>query len=145
MAQIVDHLCREGVQVEEWVPKASLEGKTCDLRVVVIGGRAQHTVVRTSDSPMTNLHLLNPRGDLDAFKSLVGDDGWARVQRTAESAAAAVAGDALYAGVDVAVARGLKREAVLEVNAFGDLLPRVLVDGRDTYAAEIHAALGGGL
>ncbi len=142
VALIVDTLCREGVQVEEWVPKASLEGKTCDLRIVVIGGRAQHTVVRTSESPMTNLHLKNPRGDLETFKSLVGEEGWTRVRRTAEQAAEAVAEGAIYAGVDVAVARGLGRDAVLEVNAFGDLLPRVLVDGRDTYAAEIHAALG---
>ncbi len=41
----------------------------------------------------------------------------------------------------MAVARGLKRTAVLEVNAFGDLLPRVEVAGQDTYTAEVAAVL----
>ena len=34
---------------------------------------------------------------------------------------------------------GFRRHAVAEVNAFGDLLPGLLVDGRDTYAAQLEA------
>ena len=63
-----------------------------------------------------------------------------KVQRISEAATRAV-GDPLYAGVDVCVTRRKRVPYVLEVNAFGDLLPRVLVDGRDTYTAEIVAAL----
>jgi hypothetical protein len=33
------------------------------------------------------------------------------------------------------------RHAVAEVNAFGDLLPGLLVDGRDTYAAQLAALM----
>jgi len=32
---------------------------------------------------------------------------------------------------------------VAEVNAFGDLLPGVLADGRDTYAEQVHALTSG--
>ena len=36
-----------------------------------------------------------------------------------------------------------RRHAVAEVNAFGDLLPGLLVDGRDTYAAQVAALAAG--
>ncbi|HBP23124.1 MAG TPA: hypothetical protein DEA08_35795 [Planctomycetes bacterium] len=139
VAAIVDALCREGVQVEAWLPKLRLGGKSSDLRCVVIGGRASHVVVRTSESPLTNLHLLNPRGDLEACQAQVGPEAWQRAMEACEAACAAV-GAPLYAGVDLCMTRKGER-AVLEVNAFGDLLPRVLVDGRDTYQAEVAAAL----
>jgi hypothetical protein len=138
VAALVDALAREGVQVEEWVPKASFGGRAFDLRLVVIAGRARHVVVRCSASPMTNLHLKNQRGDPAALRSFLGPTVWQSVTRSAERAAALFPG-CLYAGLDVAVARGGRRHAVLEVNAFGDLLPGVLCEGLDTYAAEVEA------
>ena len=33
--------------------------------------------------------------------------------------------------------------AVAEVNAFGDLLPNLLLDGRDTYDLQLEAVMGG--
>jgi hypothetical protein len=45
------------------MPKAGIDGRTFDLRVLVIAGRARHAVARLSRGPMTNLHLLNERGD----------------------------------------------------------------------------------
>lgn len=50
-------------------------------------------------------------------------------------------------GVDLLPAIGWRRVAVGEVNAFGDLLPRLTglpgsgAEGRDTYAAQVTAAL----
>ena len=38
---------------------------------------------------------------------------------------------------------GWGQHAVAEVNAFGDLLPGVLLDGRDTYAEQVHALVSG--
>jgi hypothetical protein len=49
----------------------------------------------------------------------------------------------LHGGVDLAVTSEFRRHVVLEVNAFGDLLPGVLHGGRDTYAAQIAAVTGG--
>ena len=67
-------------------------------------------------------------------------EAWQAAMRACEAACVAV-GAPLYAGVDLCLTRKGER-AVLEVNAFGDLLPRVLVEGRDTYQAEVAAALG---
>ena len=38
---------------------------------------------------------------------------------------------------------GLRRHAVLEANAFGDLLPGALCEGRDAYEDELAAWPGG--
>ncbi|MCA1218364.1 STM4014 family protein, partial [Streptomyces sp. 8L] len=62
VAAIVDTLAPDGLHIEQWLPKATLEGRNADLRVVVVAGRATHAVVRTSRSPMTNLHLGGARG-----------------------------------------------------------------------------------
>jgi hypothetical protein len=135
---LIDALAREGVRVEEWVPKAGLAGHVFDLRVVVIAGRARHVVVRMSRGPMTNLHLLNRRGDLAVVLERMGPEAWRAARRTCERAAAAFPGS-LHLGVDLLVAPGFRRHAVLEANAFGDLLPGVLHRGVDTYEAEIRA------
>ncbi|WP_314411821.1 STM4014 family protein [Streptomyces sp. DSM 40484] len=144
VAAIVDALAPDGLHVERWLPKASLGGRSADLRVVVVAGRATHAVARTSRSPLTNLHLGGTRGDLVAVRALAGDR-WATAIEVSERAAACFPGT-LCVGVDLLPAIGWRRFAVGEVNAFGDLLPRLTglpgsgAEGRDTYAAQIAAA-----
>jgi glutathione synthase/RimK-type ligase-like ATP-grasp enzyme len=134
---IVDTLARDGLHVERWFPKAGLSGRTVDLRVVVIGGRASHAVVRASRSPMTNLHLGNERGDLTALRTSAGEEYEAALH-TCERVAALFPGS-LQVAVDLMFSPGFRRHAVAEVNAFGDLLPGLIVEGRDTYAEQIAA------
>lgn len=134
---LLDALAAHRIHAEQWWPKASFGGKTIDLRVVAIGGKAQHTLVRASRGPMTNLHLGNERGDVDALRAELGER-WQMVTNAAESALKAFP-DALYAGVDVLLTPHWRRAAVLEVNAFGDYHRGVLVDGLDTYGAELAA------
>ena len=138
VAELVDALCRQRVHVEQWIPKAGFADHTCDLRVVVIAGRARHAVLRLSRNPLTNLHLLNTRGDLAAFKAHVGATQWAKALNICEQTLACFP-QSFYAGVDLLFAPGFERQVVAEVNAFGDLLPGVLCDGVDTYAAEVLA------
>jgi hypothetical protein len=142
IAAVVDVLCRERAQAEQWVPKASLPGGAFDLRVVVIGGRACHVVARVSRSPMTNLHLLNERADPELVRERMEPGDWSAAMGACERAAGLFPGG-LYAGVDVVIAAGFRRHAVLEINAFGDLLPGIVFEGMDTYTAEL-AALGVG-
>ncbi|MFF3446387.1 STM4014 family protein [Streptomyces sp. NPDC002667] len=143
IASIVDTLAPDGLHIERWLPKASLGGRSADLRVVVVAGRATHAVVRTSRSPLTNLHLGGARGDLAAVRALAGDR-WAEALSVSERAAACFPGT-LCVGVDLLPAIGWRRFAVGEVNAFGDLLPRLTglpgsgAEGLDTYAAQIAA------
>nr|WP_221442208.1 STM4014 family protein [Nocardiopsis algeriensis] len=137
VAAVVDALAPDGLHVEQWLPKAGFAGRTVDLRVVVTAGQATHVVVRSSSSPLTNLHLGNARGDAEALREAVGPAAWAEAMRTAEDAAACF--DTLHAGVDLLALPGWHTFAVCEVNAFGDLLPGVLHEGRDTYAEQLHA------
>lgn len=140
VASLIDALGREVVVVERWLPKACLAGQALDLRVVVIAGQARHTVVRMSSSPFTNLHLGNRRGNLAVVREQMKPADWDAAM--ADSAAALQAfPDSLYGGVDLLIETGWQRHALLEVNAFGDLLPRLQLEGKDTYATEIDAVL----
>ena len=49
--------------------------------------------------------------------------------------------ESLYAGIDLLLTPDYRHHRVLEVNAFGDLLPRLLWNGLDTYQAEVQALL----
>ncbi len=146
VAGLVDALAPDGLHIERWLPKASQRGRTADLRVVVVAGRATHAVVRTSRSPMTNLHLGGARGDLAAARAATEAAGgsWTGMLELCERAAACFPGS-LRVGVDLLPATGWRRFAVGEVNAFGDLLPGLTglpgsgAEGQDTYAAQITA------
>ncbi|WP_329177498.1 STM4014 family protein [Streptomyces sp. NBC_01477] len=150
VAALIDALAPDGLHVERWLPKAALDGRVCDLRLVVVGGRATHAVARTSRHPMTNLHLGGSRGDLTRLRAAVAAAGgsWADAVAAAEGAAACFPGT-LCVGVDVLPAADWRRFAVAEVNAFGDLLPRLTglpasgAEGLDTYAAQVAAVLRG--
>lgn len=148
VAAIVDRLAPDGLHLERWLPKAAQRGRVADLRVLVVAGRATHAVVRTSTSPLTNLHLGGTRGDLDAVRGAIETAGgrWADVLAVCERAAACFP-RTLCVGVDLLPATGWRRFAVAEVNAFGDLLPRLTglpgsgAEGRDTCTAQVEAAL----
>ncbi|MCP2335679.1 STM4014 family protein [Actinomadura rupiterrae] len=146
VAELVDALGPDGLHVERWMPKAALDGRVLDLRVVVVAGVPTHAVVRTSTVPMTNLHLGGLRGDLAAVRDALGEDGWREALDVCARAAACFPGS-LMVGVDLLVGIGWKRFAVGEVNAFGDLLPGLpgLPDGpaagADTYTAQVMAAM----
>lgn len=141
IADLIDALSAERAHVEERLPKASLDGRTrFDLRVVAIAGTARHLVVRQGQSPMTNLHLGNQRGDADRLLKQLGEARWREIQETCSDALLQFPG-CLYAGVDVLLSPGFRRHYALEINAFGDLLPGVFWQGRDTYRTEVEAVV----
>ncbi|XRQ13308.1 STM4014 family protein [Actinomadura welshii] len=148
VAALVDELAPDGLHVERWLPKAAAGNRTFDLRMVVIGGEPTHAVVRTSRHPMTNLHLGGARGDLDDVRRALGPDGWDQARDVCARAAACFPGSPMV-GVDLLVLQGMRRFAVCEVNAFGDLLPRLTgfpggpAEGIDTYTAQVRAVLAG--
>lgn len=140
---LIDFILAEGAVVEEWIPKASLDGNFFDIRVVVINGAAKFILPRMSKGPITNLHLGNQRGQLNEVKSILGTENFERMVQCAEGAARSLNG-AFYAGVDILIPAGLGKPRVLELNAFGDLLPGLTYNGDDTYTTGLkdflHAA-----
>ncbi|MFC1419121.1 STM4014 family protein [Streptacidiphilus cavernicola] len=145
---LFDALAGEPLQIERWLPKAAQHGRPADLRVVVTAGRATHALLRTSRHPITNLHLGGARGDLDRSRRAAGPE-WQRILDTCEQAAHCFPHSPNVA-VDVLPSVVWRRHAVGEVNAFGDLLPRLTglpgggAEGQDTYAAFVAAVLDAG-
>jgi glutathione synthase/RimK-type ligase-like ATP-grasp enzyme len=140
IATLIDELCRHNVQVEQWLPKAGFNQKTFDLRVVVIDGQPLHIVARLSRHPITNLHLLNERGDVEAIAGRMGKSAWQTAIHSCQQVMQLFP-RSFYAGIDLLIVADYKNHAVLEVNAFGDLLPGWLWQGMDTYTAEIKSLL----
>ncbi|MCD0451855.1 STM4014 family protein [Actinocorallia sp. API 0066] len=151
IASLVDALAPDGLHVERWFAKAGLAqegvrdgvGRVFDLRVVVVAGEPTHAVVRTAAVPMTNLHLGGRRGDLAAVRAAIP---WAEAMDVCARAASCFPGSTMV-GVDLLVGVGMRRFAVAEVNAFGDLLPGLAglpgtsAEGGDTYDAQVAAVL----
>ncbi|MEV4664967.1 STM4014 family protein [Micromonospora echinofusca] len=142
VAAIVDRIAGDGLHVERWLPKAGLGDRVVDLRVVAVAGRPTHAVVRAARGPLTNLHLGNARGDLAELRAAAGPAAWAAAMETCERVARCFP-RTLQVGIDLMFLLGWRRHAVAEVNAFGDLLPGVLADGRDTYAEQVRALTDG--
>lgn len=132
----VDAVCRQRALVERWFPKMSIGGRACDFRILVIAGRARHVAVRTSSTPITNLHLRNRRGDLQEVIDKIGTAAWAEALATAEAAAACFP-DCHYCGVDLMIGARGYRSIVGELNAFGDHLHRELWEDMNPWEAEL--------
>jgi hypothetical protein len=140
IAALYQLVIREGAYAERWLSKAQIKGLNFDLRVVVINGKASHYVTRCSKSPMTNLHLGNQRGDVLNHKQ--GDEILCKAFTAAESAARVISGAGCI-GVDVLISSTRLSPYIIELNAFGDLLPGIVnsSSGRklDTYQSQVQA------
>jgi len=130
IAAVVDLVAAQQAYVEAWIPKPRRGAGHFDLRVLALAGAPAQRVARVGLRPMTNLHLDSRRADPATL--LTGDE-LALMEDTTRRAAAAFPRSRVI-GVDLVV-KG-QRAAVLEANAFGDLLPGLLWKGQDAWAAE---------
>ena len=129
--ELIDWLCRQGAQVEEWLPKARLHNVPFDVRLVMIDGQPCHRVVRQGKTPMLGLHLGSRRGPWQELD-------WEAPEQLGRGVAALFP-NCLHLGVDLLqTPTGSWR--VIEVNAFGDLLPGLEWQGMDTYEWELRRA-----
>ncbi|MBR7634298.1 STM4014 family protein [Janthinobacterium lividum] len=131
IAALVDALAAQQLYAEAWLNKPRCGDSHYDLRVVTLAGQPAHRVARIGDRMMTNLHLDNQRGDAAGLLNAA--------DLAALEAASALAARAFpkshVTGYDLVVRQG--QAHVLEANAFGDLLPGLLWQGADTYAAQL--------
>jgi len=121
IATLIHGLAKEGLHSERWFPKASLEGHSCDLRIVTVAGRFAAAVLRQSKTPFTNLHLGNKRADPASLRAVMTAKAWDHLQDTV-TAVAKLFPKSLHLGIDLAVHSNFRNHAVLEVNAFGDFI-----------------------
>jgi hypothetical protein len=139
IAWLIDRLASEEIIVENWLPKAKIDGKSFDLRVVVIAGRALHTVGRASRSPFTNLNLDATRIPALTVQTRLGMH-WQKAMQTCETAATLFT-KSLYMGIDLLVHPNHRDFYLLEANAFGDYLPGLVHEGQDIYDAQFGALI----
>jgi len=133
---IVNHLCRDQLYAEQWIPKSRLGNKVYDIRAVCLRAVADHYVVRLSNSPLTNMHLGNSKQALSALRL----SSWQRQALDCTVAqVSACFPSALYMGIDVLLPRGSSKPVVLEVNAFGDQVNGSLSRSGQVYARQIAA------
>jgi hypothetical protein len=140
IAALINVLCKHRVHIEQWIPKATMDGQAFDLRVVVIGGEAAHTVARLSHTPMTNLHLLNERRDREKVIEHLGKENFEKAMSLCRDAMACFP-RSLYAGIDLLITPDFQRQYVLEMNAFGDLLHDTFYRGIDPYTMELEKVI----
>ena len=143
IAQLIDALCSHRVHVEAWIPKARMEDKIFDLRVVVINGMAAHVLARLSKSPMTNLHLLNERRHRDAVIQTMGETNFCDAMQLCGQAMTHFP-HSMYTGIDVLVSTGYRKHYIIEMNAFGDLLHDTYFHGVDPYTMQIQRMVADG-
>src|SRR5258706_15444255 len=139
--RLVDEVCRQRCIAQVWIPKAGQHGRPFDVRVLVIGGAADHVMVRLGRGPMTNSQLLGGKGDVDLLRSKMKEGAWEQMLATCARALTLCFPKSLYAAFDVLVEPDYETTHILEANAFGDLLPGVLHKGYTTYGAEIAEAM----
>jgi hypothetical protein len=137
--RLLGWLLGEGAQIERAIPKARLDGRLFDCRVLVVAGEPAFVVVRTATHPITNLHLGGQRGDAGALRAACPPDAWDAAM--ADCVRIAAAHRTFHLGVDLMFEPGFRGHRILEANAFGDLLPRLARDGVDVYGWQIRHAI----
>ena len=128
IARMIDLVAAQDAYVERWVAKPRSGSGHFDVRMLALAGAPAHRVARVGQRAMTNLHLDSRRADPSALLTAAE---LALLESTTRRAAQAFPRSGLI-GFDVVV-KGAAAQ-VLEANAFGDLLPGLLWQGRDTYA-----------
>ncbi|MFE5320863.1 STM4014 family protein [Paenibacillus sp. NPDC056579] len=135
--QIINWLLGHGAHVEQWIPKASYQNRTFDIRQLVVAGKSCHSIARVSSTPITNLHLDSERMSLEEI-------GLTRehqdVVRQCAEQTLSVFPHSAVAGIDVLLSSGSYRPYILDVNPFGDLLYHSHYEGHDPYEWEMRMA-----
>lgn len=119
--------------LEEWIPKAQLQGENYDLRVVCRESEIDYIVVRYSKGSITNLHLNNKAhwwNELSLSEE-VRQQIYFQCQEAVQSL------DLQYAGVDVLIERGTDIPYIIEVNGQGDHVYQDMFAHNSIYTQQI--------
>jgi hypothetical protein len=78
VARILDFVLAEGAVIERWIPKLTIGSEAVDVRVMVLGKQAFHTVARGSTTPITNLHSATDASTRRWCRQRVYEPAWQR-------------------------------------------------------------------
>ena len=137
---LLQTILSDGAVVQRWIPKAATSGGPFDVRVLMIAGQLAQRVARVGNGAITNLHIDAKRMSAEEALDSVGPHVADRVYSVCQQVADSFPGQ-LVLGIDVMVdAAG--RPFVIECNAWGDYLPKLLHHGQDSYDSQVHAMFG---
>src|SRR5262249_15131459 len=74
--RVLGFILAEGAHVEEAIAKQPARGVHADVRILFVRRDPLFSVLRTSRTPITNLHLGGRRGDVDAYRATLPDGAW---------------------------------------------------------------------
>ena len=130
---LAEAVIQTGAILEEWIPKAQLQGENYDLRVVCRESEIDYIVVRCSKGSITNLHLNNKAhwwNEL-SLPEVVRQQIYFQCQEAVQSL------DLQYAGVDVLIERGTDIPYIIEVNGQGDHVYQDMFAHNSIYIQQI--------
>ena len=130
---LAEAVIQTGAILEEWIPKAQLQGENYDLRVVCRESEIDYIVVRCSKGSITNLHLNNKAhwwNELSLSEE-VRQQIYFQCQEAVQSL------DLRYAGVDVLIERGTDIPYIIEVNGQGDHVYQDMFAHNSIYTQQI--------
>ena len=128
---------RENAHTELWLEKKMFDGKEFDMRLLIINGFIYHGILRSSDSPFTNLHLGNLRYVInEEIKSFLP---WKQIEDICRKIGDMFP-DSFYCGVDIMITPD-NTPYVLELNAFGDHLNGIYLNNETTHDTELRILL----
>lgn len=124
-----------GVIVERWHPKATIKGKSYDIRVVWQFGRCEFMVARQSSGPVTNLHLNNAPL---AFAELgLSADTVKEIEKVCGQGMKCFP-ELQMAGIDVLLEKGTLRPRIIEINGQGDLMYQDIFQENRIYKRQVE-------
>ena len=139
IAALIDAMAPLRLHAEAWVPKAAVNGKISDLRLVKIRDRRPCAVLRKGSHTITNLHLDAERSGPESLKRMMGP-AWESLEATVDRAFALFPGTQMI-GFDVAVTPDLRRHFILEANVFGDHIRNMTFGGLTLQQMQIMDAM----
>lgn len=131
---LLNKLLSLGCVVERWHPKAEIEGKSYDLRVVYQFRHIAHMVVRQSGGPITNLHLNNQAMKVENLG--LGQDKIQEISQLCQQAMELFPGLHM-AGIDILLEKGTLRPLIIEMNGQGDLIYQDIYGKNEIYLEQV--------
>lgn len=136
--RIINNILCYGAFIEMWIPKASFNNISYDLRVVCQFGQVDYIIARGSNSPITNLHLNNNAISLNELN--LKENTINEIKKICLDTMKCFKG-LNYAGIDILLEKESLKPYVIEVNGNGDLIYSDIFDKNIIYNNQVKGMI----